>query len=401
MNKTAYSAFLFVIVIAVSACVGGGPKIDPFAYQVTPADMEKITIPGVCQASYKTETPRVAITQFQNNTTYGNMTATNTKVSGESTTTKKSAAMAGIVATPVGIGVGGVSASKTDTKYSQNIDTFMREIAPNIGEYAQSAVENTMANVGGMDIFDRNNLQQIMSEQKFQMTIGDPTTAVQLGKMAGVQYIITGTVDNIATKYKEKAKNDSGTGGWLGVAMAAATAAANTQAGWNVDIEMTIKLLDVTTGQMVINKKIEGHEVAGMQKDFNPEMAITAAKKAMGEAVDDLRPDFSERFAERGYIAQLRGGKQVGLINLGTENGLKPGMKLDAFDFIEIADPFTNVKTCNMAKIPVELVVSDQVQPKQAWVKVEGKPEQAARLKPGVIIKTQKQKGQSFMKKLF
>lgn len=400
MKGLTLSSLILALVFMLSSCVGG-PKVDPMGYQINPADVEKIDIPAVCQASYKVETPRVAITTFQNNTTYGNMTATNTQVSGESSTTKKSAAMVGVVATPVGVGVGGVGVSKTDTKYSQNIDTFMREIAPNIGEYAQSAVENTMAVVGGMDIYDRNNLQQIMSEQKFQMTIGDPNTAVQLGKLAGVQYIITGTVDNITTKYKEKVKNDSGAGGWLGVALSAASAAANTQAGWNVDIEMTIKLLDVATGKMVVNQKVKGHEVAGMQKNFNPEMAITAAKKAMGEAVDDLKPVFSEKFSQRGYIQQLRGNKQVALINLGSEKGMQPGTKVVAYDFIEIVDPFTNVATCNMSAIPVDLVVSDQVTPTQSWVQIKGKPEQAARLKLGVIIKREKLKGQSFMKKFF
>lgn len=400
MKRYITSSLLVLIALALSSC-GGGPKIDPASYQITPADVEKISIPGVCQSSYKVETPRVAVTQFLNNTTYGNMTATNTKVTGESTTKRASAGVVGVVATPVGVGIGGASVSKTDTQYSQNIDSFMRNIAPNIGEYAQSAVENTMANIGGMDIFDRTRMDQIMSEQKFQMTLGDPNTAVQLGKLAGVTYIITGTVDNIATSYKEKLKNDNNSSGWLAVAMSAATVAANTQAGWNVNVEMTVKLLDVATGQMIVNKKVTGHEVAGEQKNFNPEMAVTAAKKAMGEAVDDLRPVFSERFAQRGYIQQLRGGKQVGLINLGSEKGIEPGQGLDAYDFMEIIDPMTNVATCNMSKIPVELKVSNQVQPNQSWIEIKGKPEQTARLKLGVIIMRQKLSGQSLIKKLF
>jgi len=401
MRRLTLSSLLFTIIIVVSACVGGGPKLDPMAYQLTPLDTEKITIPGVCQSSYKTETPRVAITQFLNNTTYGNMKAINTKVDGESSTVRKSAGVVGIVASPVGVGIGGASVSKTDTKYSQNIDTFMRDIAPNIGEYAQSAVENTMSSIGGMDIFDRTHLQQLMSEQKFQMAVGDPNTAVQLGKLAGVSYIITGSVDNISTKFVEKVKNDSNAQGWLGVALSVGAAAANTQSGWNVNVEMTVKLIDVETGQVVVNKKVEGREVAGGQKAFNPELAVTAAKKAMGESVDDLRPVFSERFAQRGYIQQLRGTKEIGLINIGSEKGMQPGTKLDAYDFMEIIDPMTNVATCNMSKIPVEIVVSDQVQPTMSWVKIDGKPEQTARLKLGAIIMRQKLAGQSFMKKLF
>ncbi|ADD68325.1 hypothetical protein Dacet_1556 [Denitrovibrio acetiphilus DSM 12809] len=397
MKRIALSSLLLSMLLILSACVAGGPKVDPGAYQVSPADVEKIQIPAVCQSSYKIDIPRVAIVEFQNNTTYGKMTATNTHVSGQSSTTRKSAAVAGVVATPVGIGVGGVSASKTDTNYSGNIDSFMREIAPNIGTYAQSAVENTMSGIGGMKIYDRSHLQKIMNEQKFQMTIGDPNTAVQLGKMAGVQYIITGTVDNITTKYVEKIKDDKS----LGSLFTLASIAVNTQAGWNVNVEMTIKLLDVATGEQLLNKKVTGHEVAGNQPNFNPEMSITAAKKAMGEAVEDLRPDFSQRFAQRGYIQQLRGNKTVALINLGSDKGITAGTKVDAYDFIEIVDPFTNVATCNMSKIPLDLTVSDQVTANQAWVQVKGDPEQTARLKLGVIVKRQQLKGQGFMKKLF
>lgn len=400
MRRPLIYLLLFMLVFVLTACMGG-PKVDPGAYQITPKDVEKINIPGVCRASYKIETPRVAITQFMNNTTYGNMTAKNTNISGERTTKRKSAAAVGIVATPVGIGAAGVSASKTNTKYSANVDTFMRNIAPNIGTYAQSAVENTIANIGGMDIYDRSRLNQIMSEQKFQMTIGDPSTAVQLGKMAGVQYIVTGTVDNITTKYIQKIKDNNNSGGALGALLSVATVAANTQAGWNVNVEMTVKLLDVATGQMIINKKVTGHEVAGMQRNFNPEMAITAAKKAMGEAVEDLRPIFSERFAQRGYIMQLRGDKEVALINLGSNKGMQTGQKLDAYDFMEIVDPLTNVASCNMSKIPVDIVVSNQLQPNQCWAQVKGKPEQRARLKLGVIVMRHKLSGQSMFKKLF
>lgn len=400
MRKAISFSLYFALIIVLSSCVGG-PKVDPASYQITPADIEKIAIPGICQASYKTETPRIAVVEFQNNTTYGDMTASNTQFSGQSTTTRKSAAAVGVIAAPGAVGIGGVSASKSRTNYSGNVDTFVREIAPAIGEYAQSSVESTMSAIGGMDLFDRARLNQILAEQKFQMTIGDPSTAVELGKLAGVSYIITGTVDNITTKYKDKVENDSGAGGGLGAFLSVAAAAANTQAGWNVDIEMTVKLLDVATGQVIVNKKVEGHEVAGNQPNFNPEMAVTAAKKAMGEAVDDLRPIFSEKFAQRGYIQQLRGGKQVALINLGSEKGLQPGTKLDAYDFMEIIDPLTNVATCNMSKIPVNLVVSNQVQPRQSWLEVKGKPEQAARLRLGVIVMPQKLKGQSFVKKFF
>lgn len=401
MRKVFIPAVAFAGAMMLSACTGGGPKVDPMAYQLTPADAEKIIIPNVCKSSYKADVPKVAVTSFTNNTTYGEMSATNTNIDHNSTTKRVSGGVAGIVATPGAVGVGHVSASKTDVQSNTQIDSFMRQINPNIGEYAQSAVENTISKMGGTDMYDRKKIDQIMSEQKFQMTIADPATAVKLGKMAGVAYIITGTVDNITVKYIDKVQNNNNVGGGLGVALAVATAAANTQTGWNVNVEMTVELIEVETGKILINEKVTGREVAGNARNFNPEMAVQAAKKAMGEAVDDIRPIFSEKFAQKGYVQQLRGGKQVALINIGSEKGIQSGQKFDIYDFMEIVDPMTNAATCNMSKVPVEATVSDQIQPNQSWLKLDGKPEALTRVKVGSIIQRQKLAGQSVMKKLF
>lgn len=401
MMKVFKPAVVCAGMLLLSACAGGGPKVDPMSYQLSPADAERVSIPNVCKSSYKVDTPKVAVTAFTNNTTYSNMTATNTNVDHSSTTKRVSGGVAGVVATPGAIGIGHVSASKTDVQSNTQIDSFMRQIAPNIGEYAQAAVENTISKMGGTDMYDRKKIDHIMSEQKFQMTIADPATAVKLGKMAGVSYIITGTVDNITTKYVDKIQNNNNVGGGLGAFMAVATVAANTQTGWNVNVEMTVELIEVETGRILINEKVTGREVAGNAKIFNPEMAVQAAKKAMGEAVDDIRPIFSEKFAQKGYIQQLRGNKQVALINVGSEKGIQAGQKFDIYDFMEIVDPMTNVSTCNMSKVPVEATVSDQIQPNQSWLKLEGKPEATSRVKVGSIIQRQKLAGQSVMKKLF
>lgn len=397
LKPTVFVTGLFVL----SACVGGGPKVDPASYQISPADTERVVIPDVCKPSYKIEIPRVAIVEFTNNTTYGEMTATNTNIDTKGTRKSVSAGAAGIVGGPGAVGVGYVGANRTDFQSNTQIDSFQRQISSKVGEYAQSAVENTINKIGGTQMYDRKRLDKLMSEQKLQMTIGDPATAVKLGKIAGVQYIITGSVDNIATKYIDKIDNNNNQSGGLGAALAIGTALANTQTGWNVNIEMTVQLVDVETGQILLSEKVTGREVAGTARNFNPEMAVTAAKKAMGEAVDDIRPAFSSKFAQKGYIQQIRGNKAVALINIGSDKGMTPGQKLEAFEFMEIVDPMTNASTCNMSTIPVELTVSEQVQPGQSWVLIEGKPEVTTRVKVGTIIQRKKLDGQSLFKKMF
>lgn len=401
MIKIIKPASLIAGILMLSACANLSPTVDPASFQVMPSDADMIQIPPVCKSSYSIDTPRVAITAFTNNTTYGDMTANNTQINHKSNKTSVSAGAAGVVAAPGAVGLGYVGANNTQVQSNTQVDSFYRQISSKVGEYAQSAVESTITKMGGAQVYDRKKLDQIMNEQKFQMTIGDPATAVQLGKMAGVQYIITGTVDNISTQYLERVDQNNNVKGGLGAFLSIATVAANTQAGWNVYVEMTVSMIDVSTGQVILSEKVKGHENGGSARNFNPEMSLNAAKKAMGEAVEDIKPIFSEKFAQKGYIQQLRGGKQVALINIGSSNGIQPGTKLDAYDFIIVTDPFTNASTCNMSKIPVELTVTDQVQPNASWVKIEGNKDVIARLKVGTIVVRQKLGGQNMFQKLF
>ncbi|WP_238320632.1 CsgG/HfaB family protein [Limisalsivibrio acetivorans] len=371
------------------------------AYQVMPSDTHFITIPDTCKSSYTFEKPRIAVVEFSNNTGYGDMKAQNTQFQGESETKRVSGGVAGVVATPGAVGVGYVGASKTDHKYSGSVDTYMRDISPKVGEYAQNAVETTVHSLGGMEVFDRTNLQKIMSEHKFQMTVGDPDTAVQLGKLAGVEYIFTGSVDSISAKYVPKSSTRNNQAGWLGAAMSLTAMAANTQSGWIVNVEMTTKMLDVSTGQVIINRKVQGREVAGGGKALNPELIVSAAKKAMGEAVADLNPELSQKFAPGGYIKQIRGGKKVALVNMGFNNGLEAGQSLAVYDIFEVKDPFTQESACNMAIIPIEVIVSNQIQEDQAWVELKGEPAALERVKVGSLIRKSQEKGQSVLKKMF
>ncbi|KAA0258134.1 hypothetical protein FHQ18_06990 [Deferribacter autotrophicus] len=402
MKKFLVAASIMVIVLMIVSC--GPPKVDPMSLSIVSADTEQVQVPEVCKAQYETRKLRVAVVDFANNTTFGKMAGVNTSIQGQGTRTHTSAGVAGVVVAPGAAGIGYATASKTKIKYSKNINTFMRQIAPNIGEYAQSAVEDILVNMGGVEVFTRANMKKVMQEQGFQMNVADPNTLVQFGKIAGVSYIITGTVDNIKANYVQPTKSEStDTGNALANLALSLTKAAVKAAteGWNVNVEMTVQVIDVSTGKIIASKKVKGRELAGTQPYFNPELIITAAKKAMGEAAEDIKPELSDLFAVKGYIIQLRGNKEVALVNLGTMNGIQPGQELEAYEFMEIKDPFKGTVSCSKAKIPVKLVVSDQVDENQCWVKIEGDDKNKQRLKIGTLVKRAKLHGQGVVEKLF
>lgn len=389
--------------VSVAACMGA-PKIDPTALTITPQDTQVVQIPKECDALYKTNKMSVAVLEFANNTTFGDMTARNTNTTGQVSTQHASAGVVGVVAAPGAVGIGHASVSKTDTQYSENQEEFMRQIAPKIGEFAQGSVETNLVQMGGVDIFSRQQMEKIMREQQFQMTLADPNTAVKFGKLAGVPYIVTGSVDNIAAKYIPPVSVQSNQRDSLGSMLLklGTQAAVNTQTGWNVNTEMTVSMVDVATGQILFQKKVNGREVAGGGNVFNPEMIITAAKKAMGEAVDDIRPELSKIFEVKGYINELRGGKQAALVSLGTKHGLKAGEKLEVFDFIVSTDFMTKQKKCNIVKLPIEIITSEQVDETQAWVTIKSeKPEMLGKMSVGSLVKRAPLEGQGMLKKIF
>jgi curli biogenesis system outer membrane secretion channel CsgG len=390
---------LLALVVSLSlvlfACAA--PKIDPMSMRVTPADTEQVNIPQICMAQYESKKISVAVLPFTNNTTFGKMEGVNTNIQGEATRTHTSAGVAGVVAAPGAVGIGYAGASKTNVKYSKDINTFYRQISPQLGEFAQSAVEDTIVNIGGVNVFSRAQMEKILQEQGFQMNVADPNTVAQFGKIAGVSYVITGTVDNINAKYVPK--SDTNTGNvWVNLALAVGKSMVE---GWNVTTDMTVQLIDVSTGQILLSKKVSGRELGGTQPGFNPELVVTAAKKAMQESVDDIKPVFSEHFSAKAYINQLRGNKSAAMVSMGRKDGIKPGDKLEAYEFLEVQDFMTKKSNCTKSKIPVELIVSDQVDESTSWVVVEGEPNSKMRLKLGTLVKRAPMSGQSVIKKLW
>lgn len=65
-----------------------------------------------------------------------------------------------------------------------------------LGRFMAEELESALANSGaGLDLVDRTRLQLLLQENKLASTgIIDPATARKLGKIAGVQVLITGTI---------------------------------------------------------------------------------------------------------------------------------------------------------------------------------------------------------------
>ncbi len=399
-----------VLVGAVPLIVACGAKttqIDPTAYQITSIDRVRVEIPDACRVAYENAVPKIAVVDFANNTTFDLAKVVQTQAAGSYERKEVHGGVWGVTAGPGGIGVGHVGGSAEKGSWQEQAQTVSREVNAKLGESVAEAVVSELANIGGMKIYTRKELQKVLEEQKFQMSgLVDPNTAVQIGQLAGVRYIVTGAVNNINLKWVEVGESvKKGLSQQLGLVGTALALGASTQEGWNLTIDVVLKVIDTETGEVVLSKTVSGREVLGKTPTFNIDSIIGGAKKAAQEALEDIRPELSKLFPLRGYIVQLRTApdksSRYALINVGSKHGVKEGQEFFVIDFQEIQDPITGRVSCDQIKLPVTLVVSSQIQADKAWTVVEGDKNQILRVKLGQVVERKPLEGGGALKKLF
>jgi len=182
-------------------------------------------------------------------------------------------------------------------------------------------------------------------------------------------------------------------------------AALASQEGWNITTDIALRIIDVETGEILFSKIVSGKEIIGKVPYPNYDALIGGIKKAAAKALEDCRPELSRWFTVKGYILQTRtspdGSQRSALINIGEKQGLKGGQKLVVYTFQEVPDPFDETKkSCDKIKLPVELVVTDQLQPDKAWVIIQGDKNAVKRVKVGQLVERGALSGQSVLKRM-
>ena len=390
MNKRLILSVFMILFI--SGCASA-PKIDLTAF--VPDKEPKIRIPLICKSKYDAPLPFVAVTNFTNNTTFDYANVVQSQVQGSGQRTAVVGAAVG--AAPGGAGV--VWGTKERSSFQANSQTVSRQINAKLSESIEDGVMDEIVNMGGAKVYTRKEMDKVFSEQKFQQSgMVDDATMVQLGKLKGVKYIITGSVNNVDLKWvsyssARKGLGKGGSGSLLGdLAMVAGAAALETQEGWNIGTELTIRVLDVESGEVAFSKKMMGKHIIGKTPYPNYDALIGGIKKAAGKSIETARPELSKYFPLKGYVTMIKNspdGKEKAVrISVGEKVGIKSGNELFVFTFEEMEDPMSGNKECDVQRLPVSLIVSsDQLQPNVAWAMVQAdKPEQLRMIKVGQLV---------------
>lgn len=377
--------FYLLFSIFLISCAPTVAKIDPT--MCLPDDCGKELIPPVCRSSYEASMPGVAVVNFSNNSTFDYAKTIQTSVQGASQKTKVGGAAVGVVPGAAGV----VWGEKEKRQYAEDSQKTEREISARLAESVEDGVTDEIVRIGGAKVFTRTELKKVMEEHKFQSSgLVDENTLVNLGKLAGVKYIVTGSINNVNLKWVTKQAFKEGAQKHLGFVGSVLAASAEASEGWNIETEIAIRIIDVETGEIVFSKISKDVEVIGKIPYPNYDAVIGGIKKAGSKAIANMRSELSKWFTIKGYILQTkvtpdRKGK-IALINAGRKQGIREDTILYVYTFQEIEDPLTGKKTCDKVKLPVILRPTNQIQDDKAWFVVDGDEISIKRVKPGQLI---------------
>ncbi len=381
-----YLLFTIMATLFMAGCAK--PMLNVSDHQQMPSDSEVTNVPDDCLHLYRPETWQIAVVEFANNTGYQNeINIDNTDTTGVALSHTR-ANTTGVVAGGRNVAVGAsTTKARTKTIYSEDSTTFMTQFAPSLGTFAQSAVEEAIANIGGVQLYNRSSLDQILAEQQFQMTIADPDTVMEFGRLSGVKFILTGSVDYIETKYIQPTQVRD-MSNEVATAFTIASLIADTAlSGWYVSVATTLTLLNAETGEVVFSQRFEDEARASQHTNFQPDLIINAAKSLIVTALDNSKNYIADHFAITGYVNATRGDKTIAQINLGKSDGVKEGDVFTVHTLNVATDFLTQSSFCTVETVDAEIIISNQIDSENAWGYIKANKKSMPHVKTGAYIK--------------
>ena len=127
-----------------------------------------------------------------------------------------------------------------------------------IGKGMADQVVDALVNDGSFRVIERKKLDTVLAEQDFSASDrADPSAAKlsKIGKVLGVRYIIAGSITKFATESRGGAVRVKGIG--LGGKKAKS------------EVNLTVRLIDTTTGEILISAKGHGESSKGGGASFD------------------------------------------------------------------------------------------------------------------------------------
>ncbi len=234
-----------------------------------------------------------------------------------------------------------------------------------VGDGIADILTRELVKSGRFEVIERTELETLLSEIDFQQSeYVEGESAVPLGKVEGVDYILIGKITFFGYEEKEKA----GGGAIFGKVFGGGGIKAKTK---KARAQFDIRLVDVKTGKVVFADVAEGVEskkgivIAGFgpgwlggidfdSREFRDSMIGKATYKAIGKVLLKLY----QKFPLEGDVLARIDDRVV--VNLAESSGIKVGDILDVYKVDVITDDKGNVVWEDRKKIGTIKVIAFQ-----------------------------------------
>ncbi len=356
-----YSSLVAIALIS-AGCGGNKLEVTKFSKKVN----KKAKIPEICKPEYKSNMPRVAVVNFTNNSTFGKANISDTK--------KEGSAAVGLGFTGAGFLAGAKSNSRSTTE--------TREVDAKLSQSVVSIVETMINSTGGATLVSRADLDKISDELKLQDSgLLDPESVVEMGKLTGVQFLVTGSINNVEMDYRDNSKagdfvgkasqqSDNDAVKLLGSLVSLGTSMTD---GMDVKTTYTVRIVDVESGRILLSEDLEGSTNIGKVKEPTFDQIVGAIKKNINESLPKLNAEFSRYFSVKGYVTQIRtdGDDLIAQVNIGSKQKVKENQIFNVYMFEENEDPLSGKISCDRLEMPIKLRATNQIMGDKTWVTIE------------------------------
>jgi curli biogenesis system outer membrane secretion channel CsgG len=235
----------------------------------------------------------------------------------------------------------------------------------NIGKGISDMLVDKLTNDGTYRIIERNAIAKVVSEQNFSNSDRvDASSAAKIGKILGVDAIITGDITQFGRDDKTMSLAGAGGGGWTGYALGKV---GNTKS--KAVVAITARLIDANTGEVLASQTSKGESKrsggfldggggnwrgggGGGGSMGSSDFAETIIGEATVSAVQQLAAGLeaatdkftiAEAVPVSGMVADVAGSDII--INVGTAAGVRVG------DHLTVTHPVRVVKDPATGKV--------------------------------------------------
>ncbi len=351
--------YIFILIIALFfiSCSSRTINLNDYNNELN----TKLQMHDECKKYYDKEKIKVAVVSFTNNSNFA-VANSNDQYSDS------------------GIGIG-VSIIGIGARSKSNSSKTTRLVDPKLAKAFIPSIENIIINTSGAELFTRSDMHKIDAELKLQDSgLLEETSIVEFGKISGVRYIITGSIDYVDHNYKNYSNitrkvtnvamhtNDDD----LKLASVAVHLASSFFDGTTIKTAITVKMIDVQSGKIIFSKQVKNESKINSNSKPTYGQLVGAVKKNINEVLPKLKNKFEEKFQANAYINRLKefDGDIIAQINMGTNDNIKEGNTFVVYNTQTHTDPLSNDKVCEKVSNNIELEASKYISATHTWLKV-------------------------------